>query len=74
MNCCRHRVYISNTFYLTFISYWGHNFGKNKMEKETVVWITRHGEREDVVDRQWYTKPQRSYDDPPLAEKGILGH
>jgi broad specificity phosphatase PhoE len=34
------------------------------------IWIVRHGEREDVVDRTWLDRPQRAYDDPPLAEKG----
>lgn len=36
----------------------------------STIWIVRHGEREDVVDRQWFEKEQRAYDDPPLAELG----
>lgn len=39
-------------------------------DEQQVIWIARHGEREDIVDREWYKKTQRSYDDPPLADKG----
>lgn len=40
------------------------------MTKPLTIFIARHGERLDYVDRQWYQKEQRSYDDPPLADKG----
>ncbi|CAM6003721.1 unnamed protein product [Sphagnum balticum] len=34
------------------------------------IWLVRHGEREDFVDRTWFDRPQRAYDDPPLTETG----
>ena len=42
------------------------------MEVEVVrtVWITRHGERRDAVDPQWFQKADRPYD-TPLSSYGV---
>uniref|UniRef100_A0A914VTZ3 Phosphoglycerate mutase n=1 Tax=Plectus sambesii TaxID=2011161 RepID=A0A914VTZ3_9BILA len=42
------------------------------MASKDVIWITRHGEREDVADLEWINKPHRSDDDTPLAAKGLV--
>ena len=40
------------------------------MATRGIIWITRHGEREDLADLDWINKPHRSDDDTPLADKG----
>lgn len=38
---------------------------------EEIIFVLRHGEREDYVDRNWLQKhPNLAPDDPPLAQKG----
>lgn len=34
------------------------------------VWIVRHGERVDEVDKLWTTKNPKIYHDPPLTKRG----
>jgi broad specificity phosphatase PhoE len=34
------------------------------------IWLVRHGEREDQVDKTWFDRPQRAYDDPLLTAAG----
>ena len=42
-----------------------------KTEQAEAVWIARHGERIDFVDRAWPKTAERPFD-PHLSEKGIL--
>ncbi len=35
------------------------------------IWISRHGNRLDFVDTDWFTRAERPYD-PPLSEDGVV--
>lgn len=40
-------------------------------QKKRVIWIMRHGIRQDIIDPNW-TKTAKNPDDPPLAQEGRL--